>query len=147
MTGARCLDCKSSSVGNPAVIVHTFSCPNRREGDPARCDYCRAVLPHDEVVRYGKKTCDQVCRAAAWKERVGYGRLDRPVASQARANGRPKPSGAQVSYRKAVEVLADELRKLNPKLAHPNAARQYAEMVLRDALPVRQRERLEARRG
>lgn len=107
--------------------------------------------------------CSDACRAAAWKLRTGYGRHDRVVPyddrpadearalpRRARANGRPatrrKPSGLQVSYRKAIDVLADYLRASEDALELTQDPRDEAEAILCDALSDKQRARLDAQR-
>jgi hypothetical protein len=51
------------------------------------------------------------------------------------------PSGRQISFRKAVDVLAGYLR-MYEQFQQPDVARRTAETVLAGALPDRQRERL-----
>lgn len=59
------------------------------------------------------------------------------------ANGRRvRPSGAQVSYRKAVELVAANLAVWLPTYVDP---KEEAEQILRGALSDRQRARLDAR--
>lgn len=71
------------------------------------------------------------CRARDWKAKRGYGPQRRP-------GSRTNASGLQVSFRKAVDVLADEFDGyLLP---------WEIESALKLALPDRQRQRLEARR-
>jgi hypothetical protein len=146
---AACPDCggESAVIGGLSGIVHAFSCKHRHEGDPARCDYskCRSPLPHDKVVKDGKKTCDEICRAKAWKERVGYGRLDQatlpspPVRTP--SHGKRKGSGRQVSYLKAVDGCTDALVECG---VEPQEAILLAEKHMRRKLSAKQLAELEA---
>jgi hypothetical protein len=108
--------------------------------DVARCanPACRKELDPERVRKYGARTCNGRCRAAAWKTSVGYGR-------PARANGpvgRRKESGVQASYRRAVASLSAWLQAQgwDAEDAETEAAR-----VLRPALSDRQRAQLDAR--
>lgn len=93
------------------------------------------------VQSYGAKTCNDRCRAAAWKAARNYG------PHPARNGRRLDTSGLQVSYRKAVYALADVLAVLddpNDPDSHDRAL-QAAERILRPALSVRQRAKLDQR--
>jgi hypothetical protein len=86
---------------------------------------------------------DSAHRAAAWKARNNYGRHEPQPQHAARSNGqrsRVKPSGLQVSYRKVLATLTEELTRLG---ARDPAAR--AAHVLRPALSDRQQAMLDAR--
>jgi len=97
---------------------------------------CEATLDPTRV-RHGARTCNDRCRAKAWKSRTNYGQH-----RQARANGPRKPSGLQVSFYKAVDVLAANLVFWLPADSSPDAE---AEKILRAALSDRQRARLQER--
>jgi hypothetical protein len=69
----------------------------------------------------------------------------RPVASKGRLHAsRSKPSGAQVSYFKAVDVLAAEMQELRfyGLSQTEDDPREWAARVLREALPEKQKARL-----
>jgi hypothetical protein len=152
---ARCPTCGYGTVqprpGAPAFIVHAASCPQDGgiRGRHVACDNreCRKVLDPMRVASNGAKTCDDRCRAAAWKARHNYGRHDAQAVS-GRANGsqaRRKPSGVQVSYRKAVAVLAAEVYENSDGFLSRERAARHAEHLLRLALSERQRKQLEDR--
>jgi hypothetical protein len=129
MTPARCNTCWGETDGSASGIVHAYSCPQRQEGEPARCDYSK-------------------CRAAHWKESTGYGHQAGLRASRNRSHGRRKPGGIQLSYRKSAAELAKYLA--NAGGLAPRRAEHQAEEILRKALPPRQLirlEEIEARRG
>lgn len=121
------------------------------------CEWCGGPLPVDAPE--GKVTCGASCRAFLYRYRHDIRRADGsrveppsgsplavggPTISGARAprangsDGTRKPSGLQLSYRKAVEVVTRELA--------PFVEPVRVEAALRTALPDRQRERLEAGR-
>lgn len=77
------------------------------------------------------------CRTLGWKRRVGYADPRRRKASPNGKTGRSKPSGLQVSYRKAVRELADVMDAGNPE------SLELAGRILARALPERQRALLE----
>ena len=120
-----------------------------------RCENpeCGAVLDPERAAR-GAKTCDPRCRAAAFRARHGYRRVSDggpvPVAPTGRSHAsRSKPSGAQVSYFKTVNVLAAELARLRRYglgQLDGETDHEWARRVLGDALPEKQRERLRGRR-
>jgi hypothetical protein len=189
---ARCSDCGYGTVLDScgaAIIVHAANCPGRCSDPYVACDNrdCRRVLDPARVASNGAKTCDDRCRAAAWKQRTGYGRNTVPsesrshgytgaicdgcggdvsqsgdvhsegcpvfsaqlaraieVADEATARRRRKPSGVQVSYRKAVEALAGALMR-HGEANDISEAREAAVIVLRPALSERQRKQLEDR--
>lgn len=145
---ARCPECGYGTVrraGAAAILVHAASCPSeeadcvRAAGGYLACDWtgCKAVLDPARVSGYGAKTCNSKHRAAAWKQREGYGR---------RANGTPRPrkrSGLQVSHKRAVVAFSGFLQR---ELGwDAEESEQTAERVLRPALSERQRTQLEAR--
>lgn len=101
-----------------------------------------------ERVAHGARYCDARCRAAAFRARNGYLPLSaggpRPVRAEGRANAsRGKPSGRQVSFRRAVNVLAAELAQLRrfgfAQLCDETEG-EWAERVLAGALSERQRD-------
>lgn len=98
---------------------------------------CGASL---DGMRASARYCSAGCRTAGWKDRKG---ITGYRAVKASLNGRRKPSGMQISYRKAVEALARRLAALGP--LGPDDALTAAERVLRPALSDRQRELLEQR--
>jgi hypothetical protein len=121
--------------------------------DMTTARYCRnpscprptVPLDAERVRKNGATTCDDKCRAAAWKAEHGYGRHD---GVSGRANGsqaRRKPSGVQVSYRKAVAVLAAEVYENSDGFLSRARAVRHAEHLLRPALSERQRKQLEDR--
>ena len=86
---------------------------------------------------------DAAHRAAAWKARNNYGRHEPQPQRQTRSNGRPtrvKPSGLQVSYRRVLATLTDELTRLGARDPEARAAQ-----VLQPALSDRQQAILETR--
>lgn len=145
-----CGDCgarpaRVREAGWEKVLIHAFSCPQRREGDQARCDNpeCRLVLDHEKVVATGKKTCDDRCRAKAWKGANGYGHRDpaRRPAPPVRTASR-KTSGLQVSYRKAVGGCVAALVECG---IDREEAELLAEKHMRSALSAKQLATLEER--
>lgn len=114
---------------------------------------CRAVLDPERVRKYGAKTCNAACRAAAFRARHGIGRVSggagAPVAREGRANGSRKPNaaGLQVSYRKAAVVLAEHLasEEFHWFEGGDEECAAVAERWLREALSDAQRARLDAR--
>lgn len=61
---------------------------------------------------------------------------------------RTRSGGAQISYRKAVTVVTDLFCRIDPDLAAaPNFVEHVVEAALLEALPARQRERLEGKRS
>jgi hypothetical protein len=86
---------------------------------------------------------DAAHRAAAWKARNNYGRHDLQPQRVPRSNGRParsKPSGLQLSYRKVLATLTDELERLGAR--DPEGQAQH---VLRPALSEKQQAMLDQR--
>lgn len=86
---------------------------------------------------------DAAHRAAAWKKRNNYGRHGQEPQRVVRSNGRQsraKPSGLQVSYRKVLATLTEELTRLGARDPEGRAAH-----VLRPALSDRQQAMLDAR--
>lgn len=148
MSATVCEECGgrrliAEQTGWRVSVVHAFSCSQRAEGDPARCDYskCRLPLLHDKVVKDGKKTCDTPCRNAAWKERTGYGhQAGRSMPSAPVRTASRKPSGLQVSYRKSVEGCIEALAEVG---VLGDEAELIAEKRMRAKLSAKQRARLE----
>lgn len=102
------------------------------------CVHCGRAL--SESSRSEARYCSDRCRAAAWKERRGYG------ARRAVRTGLARPSGLQLSWRRALREVTELTIQLNPHLAdHRDLAEEIAETALKRALPERQRRRLEAR--
>jgi hypothetical protein len=104
---------------------------------------CDKVVDPKRVELYGAETCDPICRAKAWKADTGYGHQDparRP--SPAVRTASRKPSGLQVSYRKAVEGCVEALRECGVDL---DEAELIAEKRMRSALSAKQLAKLEAR--
>lgn len=109
---------------------------------------CPNPIDPERVRRYDAKTCDAACRAAAFRARHGIRRVsdgaEPVVASKPRANGsRSGPSGAQVSFRRAVGVVADLL--VAEAGWDPGPAYDLAQEWLGEALSEKQRARLAAR--
>lgn len=85
--------------------------------------------------------CDPKCKAADWKLRTGYGKR-RAVRTEAGG-----PGGAQISYRKAVAAVTKLVCRIDPEIGQaPNFMEHVVEAALLEALPARQRERLEGKR-
>lgn len=82
-----------------------------------------------------QRFCQAVCRTRQWKAERSYG-PQRAVRTERR-----KPSGAQVSLRRGTEALAAAVAETFGVTL--TSARLFADAALRDALPARQRERLE----
>jgi hypothetical protein len=128
-------DCKyATGFGSPYV-----ACRNRD---------CKRVLDPVRVASYGAMTCASGgrCRAAAWRQATGYGRHDGPQEPrEARTNGspakRPRASGQQIAYGRAVDALTSYLHQT----MHHELARERAEHILRGALSERQRQQLQQR--
>src|SRR3978361_866081 len=148
---ARCPECRYGTVTGAfgaAILVDAASCPARVGTELfVACDWsgCKAVLHPVRVAATGAKTCNELHRGRAWKERTRYGRHD-AVVVRGRANGphaRKKPSGLQVSWGKAVEALADHFMLFEE--VTPKTARLMADEILRPALSDRQRALLDAR--
>lgn len=106
---------------------------------------CGKPLDPERVKKKGARTCDDACRAAAWKARVGYGRKDRPVARKTRANGKPRKPEMRVSYHKAVDAACGALATyvMAQGCSEEDAREEIAEAIA-DALTPRQRAALEA---
>ncbi len=85
--------------------------------------------------------CSDACKSAAYKARTGYALHATRTPCQTRKSS-GGPSGLQVSYRKAVEVVADFLT--GPRLPREGAER-VAACLLTQALSDKQRARLQAR--
>lgn len=133
----RCIECRAEarSDGGPAVMRHGPNCSERVCEGPG-CTV--SMAGRHPSARFHS----DACRARAWKERTGYGR---PGPRKGRANGQPKPSGLQVSYRRAVTAVADYLAAQDGHAETLPVYQPTAESILRPALSVRQRARLEAR--
>lgn len=81
------------------------------------------------------------CRARAWKARRHYG-PQKPLGARSNGNAaRSKPSGAQVSYRKAVGAAAEMLVQAGHA---PYKAERIAERYMVGVLPEKQRARMHA---
>jgi hypothetical protein len=83
---------------------------------------------------------DAAHRAAAWKARNNYGRHTPEQGPAVRTNARPARaprSGLQLSYRKVLATLTDELARLGAR--DPEGRAQH---VLRPALSEKQQQRL-----
>jgi hypothetical protein len=116
--------------------------------------YCKSptcpnpTVPLDpERVRHGAETCNDKCRAAAWKAEHRYGRHDQ-VAGRANAStGTRKRSGLQVSYRRASALLAEWLHDNYPRDDVDEMDRwdALAEAILRPAMSERQLKQLDSR--
>lgn len=110
---------------------------------------CDNEIDPELVRKHDKKTCNDSCRAKAWKARVRYGHHPDPIAHpdagsgrEGRANARrAKPAGLQVSYRRAVGEVAVCLHALYG-IAEDRAAEDAREMM-RGALSEKQRARLD----
>lgn len=129
--------------------------------EPRVCEWCGEPLAPDAPAT--KVTCSDSHRALRWRflndvNRSGgrppqsppagsllSRRLSelRPAFPPERAK-RAKPSGLQVSYRKAVDIVAEQLQR-HQVVDPPSKARLVAELWLRPALSDRQRKRLEDR--
>jgi len=84
--------------------------------------------------------CSDSCRAKDWKRKAFYG-----AARSVRTDGSSR-SGPQVSLNKAVASVHHSLEAPLMAAGFTSAgARETIEDALRDALPARQRARLEAR--
>jgi hypothetical protein len=94
------------------------------------CDWCKRRI---KGKRPDAKYCSDACRMAAYRSRHD------PAGAPYRPDLRPRASGRQVSYRKAVDVVEAVL----VECGHPrsDATRVLAERWMRDALPERQRAR------
>jgi hypothetical protein len=145
--------CPPSHPGTLSGIAHAASCTSaeaqsvRLHAGYVACDNqeCRKVLDPARVASNGAKTCDDRCRAAAWKARHNYGRHNAQAVS-GRANGsqaRRKPSGAQVSYRKAAAAVSEFLQTQMDWDAED--AEVEAREILKPVLSERQRKQLEDR--
>jgi hypothetical protein len=97
--GSFCGECGygAMSSGAGVFLVHAAGCPKvsraRAAASPflpdgavcyVACDNrdCRKVLDPVRVASNGAKTCDDRCRAAAWKQRTGYGRNTDPAETR-----------------------------------------------------------------
>ena len=91
----------------------------------------------DPVTSSRAKYATSACSSRHWRERTGY--VIQGTQTRRKAAQRRNRSGRQVSYAKAVKVLAREIANLRGW--HPDGARARAraEDVLSAALPDRQR--------
>jgi hypothetical protein len=103
------------------------------------CEWCGG--PMKENAPSHARTCKDRCRAAMWKWEKGYGTAA-PRGSV--RTGRAKPSGLQVSYRKAVAAVAAHLQSANR--CSDQVAQLNAEHLLSTALSEKQRARLDGDR-
>lgn len=123
---------------------------------------CPRVLDAGRVVKHGATTCDDKCRARAWKLRTGYGRHDNPNLQgegKERQEGRanvsqrrkrsPASGGVTLSYRRAVAAVAyaftDEAQETQSWVDDDEGRKALAESILRSALSDKQRARLDAK--
>lgn len=122
--------------------VHAANCPRVDRDATAyvacRLRSCRRVLDPQRVRVYGATACDEKHRGAAWKIEQNYGAHPR-----SRNGSRPRASGLQISWGKAVEALADHFMLVEE--VHRSQAVRAALEVLRPALSVRQRAMLDER--
>jgi hypothetical protein len=88
----------------------------------------------NQPTRGNSAYASDACRARAWRERVGYGPQKRP---EGRTNGKQRPSGRQLSYKRTVEWLT--LYLVCTQGLDPQRARHKAELQLSALLPERQR--------
>lgn len=121
------------------------------------CEWCSGPLTGQQ-----RTTCTDTCRSKRWRwlhqvpARVGETVEGPPLGSvlwdarvpTTRRAARRKPSGLQVSYRKAVERIARMI--CSPSLVDPDAGPcadcvTRAEEILKPTLSERQRARLESR--
>ncbi len=114
---------------------------SRPERECANPDCPRRFVPRTDIHR----TCSSACRSAVWKLEHGYSdqrQVTRPAEASRNASrtGRRKVSGMQVPYARLE-------RELTEAFEHDSTARTIALECARAALPERQRQRLEARRG
>lgn len=79
--------------------------------------------------------CSDACRTRDWRVRTHY---TRPSPGNG-AERRSARSGAQVSYRKAIQAAVNTAMSFG---VLPDRAKAVAEVMVRDALPERQRARL-----
>lgn len=100
-----------------------------------RCKWCRKRFTGK---RHGAQFCSDACRMANYRARTD------PARAPARPDHRPRASGPQLSYFKALRVLAAHFESEG---MHPPYAREKARGVLRPALPDKQRARLDASLG
>ena len=117
------------------------------------CEHCFYPMSNMRAGKY----CSNACRQAAWKQRVGYSvvgvrnpnmtsgtpqpiggpQATLQVSQRQREQGRPRRSGRQVSYWKAVDVA----KRILMEFGHTDeSAQELAELWMREALPARQRE-------
>lgn len=89
-----------------------------------------------EGKRRNSRYASSACRTRDWKDRRGIVGVRYVKASQ---NGKSKPSGCQVSYKKAETFVRISLSGASPELA------AHVLRALRMALPERQLARLQAR--
>ena len=154
---AYCGECGAPAVerdGVSAWVFHTRDCSQLSAGQKHyRCQnpVCWEKLDDERVKKHNAKTCNDACRAAAWKARTGYGRPPNPSQGSGgskhlggRANGRRKASGIQIGYRKTVDWLADFL-VMHHGFSEGASARLEAEHLLRPLLSEKQRATLGAR--
>jgi hypothetical protein len=120
----------------PVPMDHVAGCP---AVDQQACVWCGGPMGESPDPR--ARTCQGRCKAARWKWETGYGHHARPVASQVRTNRRL--GGAQLSFRKTVYHLADELLVLDGLPLEKSDAQRMAAELLAPCLPERQRDRLE----
>lgn len=95
--------------------------------EPCTADLDLLGLPRNALY------CQDACRTAAWKERVGYADHRKRKASR---NGSSRPGGVTHPHRRVV-ALVERLV----------GDRQDAEVLVREIATPRQRERLEGKRA
>ncbi len=107
------------------------------QGAPCACG-CRRPQTGDSAYH------EDACRTRHWKEQTGYVDPRRAAAangangSQLRLLRPPRPSGRQLSYRRAVRAVAAYLVGARI-IVNPAEAEKVAENILRRVLPARQR--------
>ena len=141
-----CSVCEYESVlmGATSVLVHAADCPEAKPGDRVRCKnrLCRLLLDPERVERFGAERCDTPCRRAAWGQRVRYGRQDAPRPRKARSNGRKKPAGITLPWRRTVGTVAVGLLELRSLPATEEEAYADARRLLEPAASKKNRDRL-----
>lgn len=140
-------------------VVHIASCPiHGLHGERTSCFECGGPVQQVPMVPVTVTTGEpcacgcklpkrgdsdyhaDACRTRHWKERTGY--VD-PRSTNGTNGARirllrlPRPGGRQLSYRRAVRVLAGYLA--DQGIATEAQAERVAERVLARALPARQR--------
>jgi hypothetical protein len=139
----KCPDCtaevrRPAEGERPVRMRHMAFCPTARG---RACEWCGGPMGDG---RYDALTCSGSCRAARWKYEHRYGRQE---ALRKRTNGKSKPSGRQLTQRKAERAVETALllQRLEARHGPPNGRdyvltdHQLAAEVVREQLPARQR--------